>query len=168
MLTDKLDKDYYDVILELCQGAINNASKLQELEVQRPTSQYIILCNNLIADIQKYIQTRKVYFIPYIHELHEKDSTKHDCGNCSGKCHMQHDMKLGELKESHKQIKDIVSHLQMMSLPLHAETIYPDVYKLLRNQMVLLENTLTDLLYLEDSYLLPKLTEAQKNINAHS
>jgi hypothetical protein len=81
---------------------------------------------------------------------------------------MLHEVKLTEFKESHKLVKDILNRLQMMSLPLHSETIYPDVYKLLRNQMTLLENTLTDLLYLEETYLIPKIAEAQKNINALS
>ncbi len=167
-LADMLDKDYYDVIISLCQGAINSANKLRDLEDRHPTSQYIILCNNLISEILTCIEKRKEYFIPYIHELHEKNKTSHDCGNCSGKCNMLHELKLVELKESDTRVKDILSHLQMMSLPLHAETIYPDNYRLLRNQMILLENTLSDLLYLEETYLVPKISEAQKSINAHA
>jgi hypothetical protein len=37
----------------------------------------------------------------------------------------------------------------------------------LRNQMALLENSLTELYFVEEAYLIPKVTEAQKNINVN-
>jgi hypothetical protein len=56
----------------------------------------------------------------------------------------------------------------MASLPLYTETIYPDAYRVLRNQMALIENSLTELFFLEENYLIPKVAEAQKIINASS
>ena len=81
---------------------------------------------------------------------------------------MQHDMQLNDLKQSHMQLKDIIYRVQMVALPLYSETIYPDVYRLLRNHMALIENSLTELYSVEETRLIPKVTEAQKNINAHS
>ena len=75
-------------------------------------------------------------------------------------------MHLIELKESHSRIKDILYRLQMVALPLYAETLYPDVYRVLRNQMALLENSLTELFFIEDAYLIPKVIDAQKKIHA--
>ena len=165
-MIDKLNKDYYSVIEQLCEGTMNNAHLLRDLEFHQSTPQYIVLCSKLIAEIQHYVQIRKAYYIPYIYELQEKNDASHNCGNCSGKCHVEHDLKLEEFKESLSGIKDMPYRLQMMSLPLHSETLYPEVYKALRNHMVLLENILTELFFLEETYLIPKVTEGQKNINA--
>jgi len=54
----------------------------------------------------------------------------------------------------------------MAALPLYAETIYPDVYRLLRNHMALIGSSLTDLYTAEEIQLIPKVIEAQRNINA--
>lgn len=77
-------------------------------------------------------------------------------------------MQLMELMASHNNIKGILYRLQMVSLPLYSETIYPDAYRILRNQMALIENGLTELFFLEEHYLIPKIVEAQKIINAGS
>lgn len=54
----------------------------------------------------------------------------------------------------------------MVALPLYSETMYPDVYRLLRNHMALIENTLTELFSIEETRLIPKIIESQKKINA--
>lgn len=164
----KLEDTHYNVIDSLCDATRKQARKLQELEVHQPTSQYITLCNRLIDEIQQYIKIKKESFIPYVAKLGERDSDGHDCSKCTGNsCNLQHNVQLAELKESHVLIKDILYRLQMVSLPLYSETIYPDVYRILRNQMALLENNLTELFSLEETYLIPKVIEVQKNINAH-
>ncbi len=163
-----LDKECYNTIEELCQIAKKQAAKLNELEVRHSTSQYVSLCSKLIEEIANYIQFRKEQFIPYVQKLNEKDSNGHDCTNCSGPCNIQHEGLLMELKDSHLHIKDTLYRLQMAVLPLYSETIYPDVYRVLRNQMALLENNLTELFFFEENYLVPKVEEAQKNIHARS
>jgi hypothetical protein len=165
-LAARLDSEYYDAIETLCEGAMGRANKLSELEVKQSASQYITLCNKLITEIRQYIGARKEYFLPYISELSAKDEANHNCTQCSGKCNMGHELKLAELKESHLKIKDILYRLQMASLPLYSETTYPDIYRILRNQMVLLENALTETFFIEESYLIPKVAQAQNKINA--
>ncbi len=166
----RLNKDYYDVINGLCEIAKKQANKLRELEVHQSASQYVILCCRLIEEIEQHIKARKESFIPYAMKLAEKESDDHDCANCKGggACNLQHEMHLVELKESHNRIKDILYRLQMVALPLYSETLYPDVYRVLRNQMALLENALTELFFIEDAYLIPKVIETQKKIHADS
>jgi hypothetical protein len=72
-----------------------------------------------------------------------------------------------EIGDSHVQVKETLYRLQMAVLPLYSETIYPDDYRILRNQVALLENSLAQMLFLESTYLVPKIADAQKNINAH-
>ena len=164
---EKLEKSHYDIIISLCETAKKQAQKLRDLEVQKTTSQYVILCNKLIEEIQQYIGVKKEHLLPYLKTLSEKSNIGHDCQSCTGtgSCGLQHDMQLSELKDSHNQLNDIIYRLQMVALPLYSESIYPDVYRILRNQMALLENSLAELFFQEENYLIPKVTEAQKKIH---
>lgn len=164
MLTGKI----YKSIEQLCDSAVLQANKLDHLELHQNTSQYTTLCNNLIEDVRICIKERRDKYLPYISSLYEKVATNHDCTGCTGSCKLNHDMQLIELKATHGSIKNILYRLQMASLPLYTETIYPDAYRVLRNQMALIENSLTELFFLEENYLIPKVAEAQKIINASS
>ena len=165
---EKLDKTYYDEINALCDTAKKRAQKLQELEVHQTTSSYVILCIRLIEEIQDYISIKRERLVPYVRSLFEKEEADHDCRNCNGNgaCNMEHDIQLAELKQSHTHLKDIINRLQMVALPLYSETIYPDIYRILRNNMALLENSLGELFLLEEAYLIPKVVEVQTNIHA--
>ncbi len=164
MLTSKI----YRSIEQLCDNTNQQADKLDKLELHQSTSQYITLCNNLIADVRACIIDRREKYMPYINSLSEKVATNHDCTGCTGSCKLNHDIQLLEMKSTHSNIKSVLYRLQMASLPLYTETIYPDAYRVLRNQMALIENSLTELFFLEEKYLIPKVAEAQKIINASS
>jgi len=166
--TEQLDVTCYDVVKNLCEMTRKQAEKLNHLESHNQTSQYVLLCSKLTEEVSNFIKYRKEQLIPYIQKLYDKHETGHDCSNCKGGCNLQHSVWLLQIRESHGEIKDTLYRLQMAMLPLYSETIYPDEYRILRNQMALLENNLTELLFLEENYLLPKITEAQKNINARS
>ncbi len=104
--------------------------------------------------------------MPYVHELVEKTTANHDCSNCSGSCKLGHDMQITELNASNDWAKRILHRLQLASLPLYSQTMYPDEYRVLRNRMALIEMNMTELFFLENTYLIPKIVEAQKKINA--
>ena len=164
--TETLREECYNSIEKFCENAKKQASKLNNLELQQSTSQYTSLCDKLITEIEQFVAERKEKYIPYIMQLSEKVTTQHDCAGCSGNCKLNHDMALLELRTSHTGIKNILYRLQMVTLPLYSETIYPDAYRVLRNQMALIESNLTELYFIEENFLIPKITEAQKNINA--
>ncbi len=170
LLTERLNKSYYNAIIDLCKAAQKYALRLKELEVQQATSQYISLCSSLIEEIQSYINNKIEVLIPYVQSLYEKKEEGHDCKNCtgSGGCSMQHELQLNDLKQSQSQLKDILNRIQMVALPLYSETIYPDVYRLLRNHMALIENTLNELYSVEETRLIPRIIEAQKTINVRN
>lgn len=165
-LLEQLENGQYCTIEKLCDAAKKQSAKLNALELQQTTSQYTALCTKLIDEILGHLKFRREVLTPYIQKLSEKNANGHDCSKCTGSCKLQHDMQLLELKESHLQVKNTLSRLQMAVLPLYSETIFPDAYRVLRNQMALLENCLTELFFLEENYLLPKIAEAQNNINA--
>jgi len=165
---EKLRDECYNSISKLCENAKKQAHKLDSLELQQSTSQYTSLCNKITDEIEQYLLDRNEKYIPYIQQLSEKATTQHNCSNCTGNCKLNHDVQLIELKASHTGIKNILYRLQMVTLPLYSETIYPDAYRILRNQMALIESNLTELYFLEENFLIPKIIEAQKIINAGS
>ena len=165
---EKLDKSDYYAINALCNVTKKHAQRLQELEASDTASSYTTICIGLAEEVQHYITNKQEHFMPYVRSLFEKTADGHDCRNCtgSGSCNMQHDMQLAELKQGHIQLKNILNRLQMASLPLYSDTIYPDVYRILRNNMALLESSLGQLFLLEETSLIPKVAEAQKEIHA--
>ena len=167
VLAEGLDKSYYSTILGFCENAKLQASSLQQLEIHKTTSQYVNLCNKLIAEIQLYIGNKTEHLLPYLKTLAVKSSAGHDCRACNGGCDLGHELVMAEMKDSHLRIKESVYRLQMVALPLYSETKYPVEYKSLRNLMAKLENSLADLLTIEETKLIPQIIKAQKNIYVH-
>lgn len=166
-LLDQLSEEWYDVILASCAKTRLHQNNLLKLEASEP-SQYLEQCDSLLHETEQYINSRKERFTPYINSLAEKASTNHNCANCTGNCKLNHDLQLWELRNSNRGIKEILNGLQMLSLPLHSDTMYPDAYRVLRNHVSLLESDLAKLFFIEESFLIPKVIEAQKLINAGS
>jgi hypothetical protein len=165
-LVERLRKDSYDEVVGLCDNATKQIGRLENTGLQHATTQYTSTCGELIAEIRMYMAERKEKFIPYLQSLSEKAETNHDCSSCSGGCKINHDLQLIELKASHSGMRSILNRLQVVALPLYSDTALPDAYRVLRNQMALIENGLTELFFLEENYLLPKVVDAQKRINA--
>ncbi len=165
---EQLIEDHYNSIALLCADTRKQTERVRSLETQQVTSQYTLLCDNIIAETERYIDMRKGKYIPYILKLTEKVVDKHDCSGCTGNCKLDHDIQLFEIKASNQMMQNMLNKLQMASLPLHSDTIYPEEYRLLRYKMAVIETNLTELFFLENNYLIPKIVEAQKSINAGS
>ncbi len=166
-LVQDLEKDYYDTILHQCKNAARLLSELQQSEVSPATTLYLSLATKLLDQVQDFLTMRTAVLLPYVAELFTKDVEGHDCNNCSGNCGMKHAAQLMGLKESHQRIKEILYRLQMVAMPLYTATEYPNAYKMLRNEMMLIDTALTELFYVEEAMLVPKILEAQNHIHAH-
>lgn len=166
--TEIVQVEYYDAIDGLCAKTRAQAEKIRKLEKQGEHLQYIMQCENIISEIEKYIKTRKSIYVPYVHELSEKVSDNHNCSTCSGKCSVSHDMHVVELNATNEEMKRVLSKLQVSTFPLYSETFFPEEYRLLRSSMTLLETAITELVFVENNFLIPKIVEAQKQINADS
>lgn len=163
---EKLLNEYYASTGTLCSSAKQQAEKVSILETETPAADYALLCFDIMNDIGRYIESRKERFIPYVHELVEKTSANHNCASCTGNCKLNHDMQLIELNASNTAAKKMLHRLQLAGLPLYSQTMYPDEYRILRNRMALIEMNMTELFFLENTYLIPKIITAQKTINA--
>lgn len=164
--TEKLQQVHYNSIETLCQNSRKQCNKIKNAEKSDAPLQYVSLCESVISEIEQHITNRKLIYIPYAQQLSEKVTDNHDCSSCSGGCKINHSMHIADLNASNEEMTKVLARLQMATLPLYSETLYPDEYRVLRSNMTLLETGLTELFFLESSYLIPKIADAQKNINA--
>lgn len=163
---EKLQTDYYSAIGALCEQVKKQAVKIKKIEKSESSLQYVLSCENIVSEIERHINGRKDIYIPYVHTLSEKVKHNHNCSNCSGSCKINHDVHILELNVTNDEMKKVVARLQMITLPLYSESLFPDEYRVLRSNMTLLETNLSELFFLENTYLIPKIAEAQKSINA--
>jgi hypothetical protein len=163
-LTERLNRDYYEVIDELCKPAATHASAIQELpetENNANTTLYINLCIKLIEEIRFQIRMRRQIVIPYLHQLLRILKNKSPCENV-----FVHNILIADtVKEAHDKIREILSRLQQLAKPLYLDIAQPLPYKILRNEIMIIETALTELFYLEETILLPRAMEVQDRIN---
>lgn len=167
-LVNKLNVDYYSVLAGMCNTATTLVEGLEQQEPNQSTVLYMSLSKKLLEQVKDLITLRTEMLLPYAVELHAKEVEGHDCSTCEGGCSFKHSTQLIGLKESHQKIKEILYRLQMVALPLYTEMEYPTEYKVLRNEMMLIDTALTELFYIEEASLIPKIMEAQKNIHAYN
>ncbi len=164
--TEKLLSEYYNTIEDLCASAGKQAQRVSSLESESAATEYAALCSDITGEIIAHMQARKQQMIPYIHQLVEKKESNHDCRACSGGCKVNHDLQVLNMKASNTAARKVIGRLQLATLPLYSHTMYPDEYRVLRNRMALLEMSMSELFFIENNYLIPKILETQKSINA--
>lgn len=165
-LAQRLEKDYYDSVEVMCANAGSQAGLLKDEEEHPSTALYADQCNRIIDDVKEMMRMRKSVLLPYIADLKVKKDEGHDCRNCSGKCHVEHNAYLVNLRLANTEVKEVLNKLHEEALPLYDGVVYPRAYAVLRNEMSVLDTALTELFYLEESSLIPKVLEAQRSIHA--
>ena len=165
---EQLKTRYYAATDEVCANARKQTDKIRRLKPADSPLQYVLHCERVLSETETYIRNRQAVYIPYVYKLSEKVADDHNCSMCSGNCKLEHDSHVLELNATNDMMRKVLNNLKMSSLPLYSETLYPDEFRVLRTHMTLLENHLTELVFLENNYLIPKIREAQKSINAVS
>jgi len=165
-LVTRLNEGYYNALDIMCLNAHNCIGQLQEDDQHPSVVLYTSIYSALLTEIQDLLLFRRDVILPYLEELIAKSEAGHNCKECSGKCHVGHNVHLMSLKNSHDKIKDVLAELQSSTLPLHMDVEYPAAYRILRNEIAVIDNMLIELFYIEESSLIPKVMETQKSINA--
>jgi len=163
--TEKLRTEYYESIGRLCMDVCERVEKIKVLDAASQNLGYLQQCCSVMSEIGAALNERKDKFVPYLSTLNEKVVTEHNCATCSGGCKLNHSMQLFDITNATKKLKDIQAELQLLPLPLYAETRFPDHYRVIHNLLALIESDLVELFFLEENYLIPKVIEAQKTIN---
>ena len=163
--TEKLRVEYYESIGRLCADVRDQVDKIKRIDATGMNHGYLQQCQSVLDKITSALNERRERFVPYLVSLADKVASDHNCTNCSGGCKLNHDVHLFDLSAAIKALKTTQSDLQLLSLPLYGETLFPDQYRVLRNLLALIESDIVELFFLEKNYLIPKVTEAQKAIN---
>jgi len=167
-LADKLNINFYVVIEALCLKARNQLANLKMLDIHRVTASYTELCEELLNKISAHLEYRRKALLVYINDLGNKADNSHDCSTCSGRCDMEHASHVMQLKESHQDIFNAIHRLRAVVMPLYMNAPYNSVYRMLCNEMMLIDEMIAELFYLEEHGLIPGILESQKKINAGS
>jgi iron-sulfur cluster repair protein YtfE (RIC family) len=164
-LAARFYKEYYTTMEELCNNAGREADKLHAKG--KDATEYLLQYHKLAAEVREYILYRKDILFPYLEELSDKTREGHDCTNCKGGCKAAHMAKVMDLNISHSRIQGTLDEIKTVSL-LRSDEMNEREWKVLQNELQLLEGMLTELYYLEQEVLLPRIKKAQHNINAYS
>jgi hypothetical protein len=167
-LASILSDDYYDYLEQICNDAGAQAIGILSEQLPYGGAYYVNHCTSFLEEVTAFIRERKEVYLPYLSELSDKNSTGHNCAICSGKCDMQHTLRLFELTTSLKEMHEIADNNRADLAELCSVTAFNKKIKSLSNEIRHIDKTLNELLYLEENSLIPKIKEAQTNINVHS
>ena len=167
-LVGRIDRDYYEVIDELCRHAAIHASEVEISKINQSTILFLDLCKKLLGEISLQVKMRRDDFIPFVHKLLKKASISHSCKTCNGTCNTEQSEQLKLIIDSHDTIKELLFRIQQLAKPLYLETIQSISYKILRNEMMIIDTALSELFYIEEVILIPKVKEVQKQLNANN
>jgi hypothetical protein len=137
-------------------------------DVHQTASLYTILGKKLMGQIAQYVRLRRFALVPYISELIEKEDEGHDCRNCSSKCGVRHRAQIDSIRDAHTRIKETLCRLKSVTVAFPAGTDRETSYRSLRAEMTQLDTTLTQLFYLEECSMIPKVLEVRTAIHARS
>lgn len=168
-LLQYLETDYYTRLESLCSRAAFHLAELQGEAGPQSETLYLSLSKKLLGQIEQYLRLRRFALTPYIRELLDKRNTNHDCRSCTKICTGRHSGQVDGLRESQTKLKEILFRLQSVATPLYGtEMLQATIYRTLRAEMMQIDTALTELFYLEEFSLIPKMLQAQKDIHAHS
>ncbi len=162
-----LQVHYYEALTALQAQAMAYLRLLQSAGTH-PFHSFSIACEDTLGKVGLTIDFFSRRVLPYTKELDEKAQSGHDCTHCSGGCDMGHKALLMELHQGHGELRRAMYELYTTALPLYSNLEYPEVYKSLRKELHVMDTALHHLIYLEESWLMPKLLESQKKIHAYT
>lgn len=163
-LSARLRNDYYNLIDCLC----NCIGTLTEEPVTEEQNElFYSLSKHLVGEIKQEMNYRELLLIPYINELRDKQLKGHNCLHCAGGCQVDHSIHLHQIKAGHQKVKEILYRIHQITNPAPQGTrhLHPKT-RILANEIAQLDTTLTELFYIEDAILIPKIMELQSQINA--
>jgi hypothetical protein len=129
---------------------------------------YTSLCTNLSSQLCQYMRLRRLILLPYLKDLLDKEEDGHDCKACGGGCQVQHASHTASIREAHAALRELLEHIQPMALSLSVSKLTrPDVYHSLRADMLQMEQCMNEVLFIEETALIPMMEELQRNIGAY-
>jgi hypothetical protein len=166
-LLNTLDGKYVqlDALRERVNGIL---SEVQFKEGNGSLKQYASLCTNLSAQLGQYMRLRRFVLLPYLQDLQHKEEEGHDCKSCGSRCRVQHASYIASMREAHAGFRELADHLQPAAVDTCNIAVqpFPEFRSLLAGMMEM-ERVLNELLFIEESVLVPMIVNLQRNIGAY-
>jgi hypothetical protein len=162
-----LEKEYCVPVERLCKKITECITEIHHGDAHQHASLYTTLSAKLAEQAMAYLSIRRESLVPYLEDLTMKAEAGHDCRSCTSTCSVRHTMQILEIKELHGQLHLTLEALRSISEPMAHEGQQPDWEQALRKQVKKLDEVLSDLLFLEETALLPKVVLTQEAIHAH-
>jgi hypothetical protein len=166
-LLNRLQEEEYQYISSLCNRVDTAVSDLKQHEEYGRMAAYADRCTSLVTDVRRYMRMRRLVLLPYIQELLDKEDMGHDCRSCGGGCSIRHLGQVNSVRKAHAGIRERLFQVQTGPLPVYSLGAFPEACRALRTHMLLLQTALMELLFIEESALIPRMIELQHNIGAH-
>lgn len=166
-LMHQFQLNHYLPIRETCIEICTEAHDISRKPAPTSVHLYASLCIKLTEEIQEELDRNNATLVPYVKQLHEKESTGHNCLSCSGGCKIRHTQQIQIIREAQQKIKEIIYRLGQLAHPVNeqgAESMMQN--ETLQQKIQQLDNQITELFYLEEAILIPKIMDAQNSINA--
>ncbi|WP_123985406.1 hypothetical protein [Taibaiella soli] len=159
--------NHYLPIRETCIDICDEALAISKKPAPTSVHLYASLCIKLTEEIQEELDRNNATLVPYVKQLHEKEQTGHNCLSCSGGCKVKHMQQVFTIREAQQKIKEIIYRLGQLSHPVNEKGVEQMAQQeKLQKNIQLLDNQITEIFYLEEAILIPKILDAQNNINA--
>lgn len=129
---------------------------------------YTSLCANLNTQLGQYMRLRRLVILPYFEELKKKEEEGHDCRTCGDRCEMQHARHLADIQEAHMSLHELAEHLHPFNLALPDSSLTgSELLRDFRATVIKVEELLAEILFIEESALVPLIKELQRKIWVH-
>ncbi|MBS1614842.1 MAG: hypothetical protein JST06_01845 [Bacteroidetes bacterium] len=158
----------YVQLSALCERSASLLPEVQYRDHGAKLRIYTSLCANLNTQLGQYMRLRRLVILPYFEELKQKEEEGHDCRSCGGRCEMQHSRHVMDIQEAHASLHELAEHLHPFNLSLPASSLTgTELLRDFRATVIKVEELLTEILFIEESALVPLIKELQRKIWAH-
>ena len=161
-----LEKNFYGPLDIICQRLMDLGMSLKETDEQQHFSVYSSLLLGFVTQVQHICHDRRSVTLPYLTEIAGKAQSGHNCLNCADDCDTEHNTHVSRIENDHYGVRDIFGRLQKIAPPLFSEEGSNESYRLIRKELAKMNSLVFELLYLEESQLIPVILDTQRKINA--
>ena len=166
-LLSRLQEEKYQQLDDLSGRIVTSLAEVQAQMTHSALDQYLAESADLASQVTHYLRYRRLVLVPYINDLLNKEDEGHDCRSCSGNCAMGHAEQVAGIKEIHQGIRQKMENLQEAGLQLMTISAISEAYQTLRADMISIDGALSELLFIEESALVPMMLDLQRTIGAH-
>ncbi|XZF14425.1 hypothetical protein ACTHGU_21795 [Chitinophagaceae bacterium MMS25-I14] len=150
VLAEQLSSDYYDQLVDSCEKICNMASKLTLNNFPPSVSLFASLYARILEEIRQEIRICRAVITPCISELYEQPA------DCCTNIAERHQVK--GIKAAHAKLMEIISRIDLIMPPLReSEYHVHHECKILQNELIVLNHTLTELFCVEEAVIMPKI-----------